>query len=75
MEDGQPKAHFNGHEKLSEELIKEDGDVRHFLVSQGFTDLQIDYIARCAGLHYALGKIRDIPKKRGDGFTIAFTQS
>lgn len=75
MEDGQPKAHFNGHEKLSEELIRENGDVRHFLISQGLTDLQIDYIARCAGLHYELGKIRDIPKKRGDGFTFVFTQS
>ncbi|MBO7491670.1 MAG: hypothetical protein J6T59_04440 [Bacteroidales bacterium] len=75
MENGQPNAHFNGHEKLSEELIRGNRDVRQFFVSQGLTDLQIDYIAQCAGLHYELGKIRDIPKKRGEKFTIAFIQS
>ena len=75
MKDGKPVAHYNGHEKLSEELIRRDGIIRQFLSSMGLTDSQIDYVATCAGLHYELGKIRDIPKKNGNGFTIAFTQS
>ena len=75
MKDGKPVAHYNGHEKLSEELIRRDGLIRQFLTSIGLTDPQIDYVATCAGLHYELGKIRDIPKKTGNGFTIAFAQS
>lgn len=75
MKDGKPVAHYNGHEKLSEELIRRDGLIRQFLTSIGLTDPQIDYVATCAGLHYELGKIRDIPRKTGNGFTIAFAQS
>ena len=74
-EKGELSTCFTGHEALSEALIRENPEIQQFFHSQGLTDSQIDYIARCAGLHYELGKIRDIQRKTGGGFTIAFAQS
>ena len=75
MENGKSSAHFNGHEALSETLIRENENIQHFFISHGLSDLQIDYIARCAGLHYELGKIKKTLKNKGVDFTIAFTKS
>ncbi len=75
-EKGKLSTCFIGHEALSEALIREVPEIQQFFHSQGLTDSQIDYIARCAGLHYELGKIRDnIYWEEGCGFTIAFAQS
>ena len=76
VRDGQKVPYYNDHEKLSEKLINENDDFQLFFKALGLTFLQIDYIAKCAGLHYELGKIRDIIRsKRQSLFNIAFTKS
>lgn len=75
IENDKSSISFNGHEALSEKLIRENESIQHFFVSHGLSDPQIEYIARCAGLHYELGKIKKAIKNKSAGFTIAFTKS
>ncbi len=74
--DGKLEPDYKGHEAKSESIIRENPEIRGLLQqTYGLTDGQVDYIARCAGLHYELGKMRDAAKKSELGFTIAFAQS
>lgn len=50
---------FNGHEALSERLIKEEDSIRAIMGRHGLGGEHIEYIARCTGLHYDLGNVRD----------------
>lgn len=64
------------HEAKSETLIKESQLVNSLLKgTYNLTEDHIDYIARCAGLHFELGKTRDAVKKTNLGFTMAFANS
>ncbi len=72
---GKMEPDYKGHEAKSESIIRENPEVKGLLQTYGLTEAQIDYIARCAGLHYELGKMRDEAKKSALGFTIAFAQS
>lgn len=72
---GHRTAYFDGHEKLSESLVRENDDIQRFFSSIGLSDVQIDYVAKCVGLHYSLGKIRDIINSQGySQFTMAFAR-
>ncbi len=71
---GSKCAYYNGHERLSENMIRENPDIQYFFSSLGIVHSQIEYIARCAGLHYELGKIRDVACHNGC-FNIAYVQS
>ncbi len=73
---GKLEPDYKGHEKRSEKFIKENDKVQEVLKDEyKLTDAQIEYIARCAGLHYELGKVRSVAKKTPEGFTIAFAKS
>lgn len=75
-EDGKLEPTYYGHEAKSEKLIKENESINCLIhKTYGLTHVQVDYIARCAGLHYELGKTRDAAKKTDMGFTIAFANS
>jgi hypothetical protein len=39
----------------------------------GLTDRQIEYVARCAELHFELGKLRLAAQQSGSGYTITYT--
>lgn len=73
---GKFEHNFYGHEALSEKLIKENYYINN-LLRQKFklATSQIDYIARCAGLHFELGKSRNAAKKTTTGYSIAFSSS
>lgn len=76
MKNGRTDPDYKGHEAYSEVLVRENAEVNGLLKNTyGLTDAQIDYIARCAGLHYELGKIRNEAKKTAGGYTIAFSES
>lgn len=75
MKKGKLKPDYRGHEAISERLIMQDERIRGALEEQGLTDVQLQYIARCAGLHYELAKVRDTARKLDMGYTIAFANS
>lgn len=72
--DGKIKPDYKGHEAKSEKIILE-GNAQGELEGLGLSEEQVEYIGRCAGLHYELGKVRDEAKKTDLGYTIAFTES
>jgi hypothetical protein len=53
----------------------QDERIRGVLEAHGLTDVQLQYIARCAGLHYELAKVRDTARRLDRGYTIAFANS
>ncbi len=65
---------FKGHEAVSEQLIRHDPHVRQFLLAARLSTEQIDYIATVAGLHYELGKLRQIGCQQGN-FDPVFLES
>lgn len=74
--DGKVEHNFYGHEALSEKLIVEDEFIYRLLLDKyEFSQGQIKYIARCAGLHFELGKARDAARKATQGYSIAFANS
>jgi hypothetical protein len=73
--DGGVKPNYDGHEAKSEQIILREGRIRDALKGNYLTDDQIRYIARCAGLHYELGKMRAKAKQSDLGYTIAFVES
>jgi len=76
QEDGGLTRDYKGHEAWGEQIIRAPGTVRRFLQEQlALTELQIDYVARCVGLHYELGKVRDAAKQSERGFSMAFSRS
>lgn len=76
VKDGKIEHNFSGHEALSEKLIEENRFIYHLLNEQfKLTKGQIKYIARCAGLHFELGKSREAARKTKKGYSIAFADS
>lgn len=63
------------HEARSEKIIRNNDQVKDLLQQHGLTQTQIEYIARCAGLHYELGKMRQEAINSETGFSIAFAKS
>jgi len=75
-EKGKGKPNYKGHWEKSERLIVENEQIRSFLrKTYGLTNSQVLYIARCAGLHYELGKVRETAERSHSGYTIAFVES
>lgn len=75
-ENGKLEHNFYGHEATSERLIKADTYIFKVLnVDLGYTNSQIEYIGRIAGLHFELGKSRDAARKASHGYSIAFAKS
>ncbi len=68
---------YEGHEGLSEKIILDRSKSIYPLLTSDYqlTDNQINYIAKCAGLHYELGKIRKKAYKDGGGFTLSYVDS
>jgi hypothetical protein len=56
---------YTGHEKMSEFMIMNDSRVTSFLHTFSLDEEQIIYIAKCAGLHFELGKLRKEIKNSG----------
>lgn len=73
--DGEVKPDYEGHEAKSEQAVLREGKIRSMLKSNRLTDDEIKYVARCAGLHYELGKMRAKAKLSELGYTIAFIES
>lgn len=63
---------FGGHEEHSGSIVR--GSLHSTLMELGLTEPQIEYVARCAELHFELGKVRRVSKADG-GYTVAFTES
>jgi len=74
IKDGRVLPDYKGHEAKSESIIR-DGFLREVLIRENYSEEQIEYIARCAGLHYELGKLREVAKRMDLGYTIAFARS
>ncbi len=65
---------FRDHEAVSEYLIRHDPYVRRMLLQVKLRPVQLDYIARVAGIHYELGKLRRLARQQGH-FDLAFLKS
>lgn len=50
---------YSGHEKISEQLILNNNIVFSILRYLQYDRTQINYIAKCTGLHFELGKLRN----------------
>ncbi|MEK7568403.1 MAG: hypothetical protein AAB498_02130 [Patescibacteria group bacterium] len=74
-DDGSISASFKKHETASGKIIRTPEFSGTLKQEYGLTDAQIEYIARCAELHYELGIIRDEAKKSDMGYTLAFARS
>ena len=75
IEDGSIKGYsFTDHEEHSAEIIRNEDNVSGRLKDLGFSPTQIEYIAKCAELHFELGKVRRASKENG-GFTMAFVDT
>lgn len=66
---------FKDHETASGRIIRDRDFSKKLKANYGLTDTQIEYIARCAELHYKLGSVRDEAKKSEFGFTFEFLKS
>ncbi len=66
---------FNEHEKASGEIIRNTKLNPKLKETYGLSDVQIEYIAHCAELHYTLGKIREQEKESSNGYTMDFAHS
>jgi len=74
--DGKLMPDYNGHWEKSEKLIMENEQIRNLLQETcGLTNSQVVYVARCAGLHYELGKVRGQAERSDSQYTIAFVES
>lgn len=76
MYDSKLEPTYFQHEIKSEILIKQNKVIYNLLKeTHNLTENQVDFIARCAGLHFELGKTRNAIKESSLGFTIAFANS
>jgi len=66
---------FGGHEIASASIIRSQGFTNLLKKDYLLTDKQIEYIAKCAELHYELGKARDMAKKTNLGYTLRYSKS
>lgn len=74
-EDGSLSTSFKKHEAASGRIIRTPEFAGMLKQEYGLTDAQIEYIARCAELHYELSILRDEAKKSDFGYTLAFAKS
>jgi len=74
-DDGQASQSFKKHEADSGRIVREPEFITMMKSEYGLTDAQIEYIARCAELHFELGVVRNEAKKTDIGYTIAFATS
>jgi len=72
--DGSFKTGFANHEVRSGELIREPGFADTLKRDYSMTDNQVEYIAKCAELHFELGILRNKAKEAG-GWSMAYVQS
>lgn len=68
-----PDFGFTGHEAASGQIVRARQD--QFAQTFFLTKDQIEYLARCAELHYELGKVRARAQKSAAGYSLAFTNS
>ena len=73
--DGTFDQDFPGHEAASGRIIRSAEFSETFKRDYGLTDAQVEYLARCAELHYELAKIRDRAKQTPMGYTMSFIKS
>ena len=74
IEDGTVRSYsFTGHEEHSGVIIRDD-KVRQTLEDLGLGAAQIEYIAKCAELHFELGKVRTA-FYRHEGYNMAVIDS
>lgn len=66
-----PRFRFGGHEAESGVLVRERSS---WFLDQGLSAAQVEYVARCAELHFKLGKVRDRARNRG-GYNLAWARS
>lgn len=74
-ESGHISASFKQHEAASGRIIRSPEFSQMLKTAYGLTDGQIEYIAKCAELHFELGVVRDEARKTEAGYTLAFAQS
>jgi len=65
-----PVFGFGEHEAESGAIVRAWHDR---FTQLGLTDRQVEYVARCAELHFELGKLRVAAQQSGSGYTIAAT--
>ncbi|MFA5076224.1 MAG: hypothetical protein WC480_02285 [Patescibacteria group bacterium] len=70
------RPNYGGHEGRSEDFILHRPQIQSLLRRDcGLTEQQIEYVARCAGLHYELGEARDRVKESDQEYNLAFAAS
>lgn len=72
--DGKAYPDYVGHEALSEKIVLTQNTVKEILASGGLTQADIAHVAALAGLHFELGKVRDVARSQG-GYNLAFAKS
>jgi hypothetical protein len=65
---------YTAHEALSRIIILSNMFIRNTLRSHGLSDIEVAHVGELAGLHFELGKIRDVAKQ-SNGYTIEFAKS
>jgi len=71
--DGVVSASYEDHEEHSGEIIR-GHELSTALKGWGLTEAQVEYIARCAELHFELGKVRRVAGENG-GYNVKFTET
>lgn len=71
--DGSIQAHFTDHEAHSGDIVR--NGLKETFYNLGFSEAQIEYVARCAELHFELAKVRRTAKGSDEGFTLDFARS
>jgi len=74
QDDGSWKTGFGEHEVRSGELIRDPEFAATLKRDYSFTDNQVEYVAKCAELHFELGILRNKAKSAG-GWSINFVNS
>ncbi len=73
-QNGVPFPDYVGHETLSKSIVMTNPVVRQTLIDAGLEEHDIEHVANLAGLHFELGKVRDVARQH-QGYTIAFSKS
>lgn len=74
-EDNSVSFSFKNHEITSGKIIRSHDISEMLKQDYSLTDTQIEYVARCAELHFELGFVRDEAKKSRLGYSFAFINS
>jgi hypothetical protein len=73
-QNGVPFPDYVGHENLSKTIVLTNSTVRQTLIDAGLDESDIQRVAELSGLHFELGKVRDVARQH-QGYTIAFSKS